>query len=360
TMDPSPPTRTNPVSQLTPTASPWSLPPGYSRHHPNRDDLRQAMDHLASQAEWAELNWAGLVEALLRLGSTDIPLARLVEGHIDALRTLAQADCGPRPGARYGVWASRSAGTGIAAVAEADHLRLDGIIRFASGAGILDRALVPVWLDQDTHLLVDLDVAELPVDRSHWQTSAMRVSQSHTVMVHGVSVSRADVVGEPSFYLHRPAFLPGGVGVAAVWTGGLIRTLDVVVAMLSGRAVSPAQDARLGRARLQLITALTCVRAAGRRLDEILPMERNPTGENAGGDSDDSELIAAVSAESRAVVAGAVMTALAEVRVLAGPAGLAFDPDLGHALDDLGLYVAQLNLDAEVTRLGGELRAGRR
>ena len=37
---------------------------------------------------------------------------------------------------------------------------------------------------------------------------------------------------------------------------------------------------------------------------------------------------------------------------------LAFDPDLGHAIDDLGLYVAQLNLDAEATRLGGAARQG--
>jgi hypothetical protein len=55
------------------------------------------------------------------------------------------------------------------------------------------------------------------------------------------------------------------------------------------------------------------------------------------------------------VVAQAVVAALAEVRALAGPAGLAFDPDLGHALDDLGLYVAQLNCDAESTRLGAAL-----
>ena len=64
--------------------------------------------------------------------------------------------------------------------------------------------------------------------------------------------------------------------------------------------------------------------------------------------------------ESRAVVAHAVMAALPEVRLLAGPAGLAFDPDLGHAADDLGLYASQLNVDVEATRLGSALRAGRR
>ena len=229
---------------------------------------------------------------------------------------------------------------------EGDKLRLDGTIRFASGAGVIDRALVPVWLDPETHLLIDLAVGELPVDRSHWHTPAMQVSQTHTVLVEGLLVPTDDVVGEQNFYLGRPGFLPGGVGVAAVWTGGLIRVLDVTVAMLTGRPVTPAQDFRLGRARLQLVAALTAVRTAGQRLDGLW----------AAAGRRSAPVVAEVCAEARAIVAQAVVAALAEVRTLAGPAGLAFDADLGHALDDLGLYVAQLNNDAESTRLGAALR----
>jgi hypothetical protein len=190
--------------------------------------------------DWRPMSWTGLVEGLLRVGVTDIPLGRLVEGHVDALRILDQARAEPHAGARYGVWASRSAGTGIAARVEGATLRLNGTIRFASGAGVIDRALVPVWSDPETHLLVDLAVDDLPVDRSHWTTAAMRVSQSHTVTVADLVVDATDVVGEPSFYLGRPGFLPGGVGVAAVWAGGLTRVLDVTVAMLDGRRVTEA------------------------------------------------------------------------------------------------------------------------
>ena len=337
---------------LTADPVPWMLPNDYPRHDPEPAELRDAMDRLARHLDWPELSWTGLVEGLLRVGVTDIPLGRLVEGHVDALRILGQAGVEPRRGARYGVWASRSAGTGVAAVVEGADLRLNGTIRFASGAGILDRALVPVWLDPETHLLVDLAVDGLPVDRSHWHTSAMRVSHSHTVNVADLVVDTDAVIGEPGFYLDRPGFLPGGVGVAAVWAGGLSRVLDVAVAMLAGRRVTEAQDARLGRARLQLIAALTAVRAAGdsprRAVVRGAPQPTTAT------------VIADVVTESRAVVAHAVMAALAEVRLLAGPAGLAFDTDLGHALDDLGLYAAQLNVDAEATRVGTALRSGRR
>lgn len=341
-----------PWSQLSPVPAPGVLPPGYPRHAPSRSELRTAITGLVGAADWPALRWSELLDALLAVGRTDIPLSRLTEGHIDGLRILAQADAVPRPSALYGVWASRSAGTGVAAEADGDGLRLTGTIRFASGAGVIDRALVPVWLDDATHLLVDLAVTDLPVDRGHWQTTAMQVSQSHTVRVEGLTVSSTDVVGPESFYLQRPAFLPGGVGVAAVWAGGLARALDVTVSMLDGRGVSPAQDLRLGRARVALIGALTTVRVAGSRLDQLLSGPRA----DAGRSGTDQALLAAVSGEARAAVADGVTRALAELRALAGPAGLAFDPDLGHALDDLGLYVAQLNGDAESTRLGSQAR----
>ena len=92
------------------------------------------------------------------------------------------------------------------------------------------------------------------------------------------------------------------------------------------------------------------MRTAGSRLDELWPDLPDPTT---------ATLVAEVVTESRAVVAHAVTAALAEVRILAGPAGLAFDTDLGHALDDLGLYAAQLNVDAEATRVGTALRSDR-
>jgi hypothetical protein len=341
------------------------VPAGYRRHDPSVPELRAVIDDLARRQDWSRLEWSGLVEGLLRLGRTDIPLGRLVEGHVDAVRILDQAGVSPRPGARYGVWASRSAGTGLAATDHGDHLTVDGTIRFASGAGVIDRSLVPVWVDADQHLLVDLAVDGLPVDRSHWHTSAMRVSQTHTVTVDQVVVSARDVVGPTDFYLRRPGFLPGGVGVAAVWTGGLGRVVDIASAMLAGRPATAAQQARLGRAHLHLVAAVCAVRAAATRLDEILSAGNADADAGAavavGAAAEQptsADVLAAVCAESRAVVAQAVVAALAEVRALAGPAGLAFHPDLGHALDDLGLYAAQLNLDGEVTRLGAARQAG--
>lgn len=332
----------------------YALGPGYRRHDPDDDSLHAELRRLAAPrtgSGWADLTWSQLIEELLALGRTDIPLARLVEGHVDAVRIAAQA--GVRlPDASYGVWASRSGASGVRAEPTGDQLRLTGTLKFASGAGVLDRALVPVWLDEAHHLLVDLAVRHLPVDSSGWQTGAMRVSRTHTVTLDGLAVPAARVVGPQDFYLGRLGFFPGGVGVAAVWAGGLARLLDTLLGWLDQRR-SPPVVLRLGRLRLLLVTAVATVRHAGVRLDALL----TPDG-RARGDVT-SAALHQLSAEVRAVVAGAVQAALAESRVLAGPAGLAFDAALTHAIDDLGLYVGQQNPDADATLLGSTVGPAR-
>lgn len=331
---------------LDPMASTRQLPPGYPRHDPDRDQLRTAISQLVAGRDWAQLTWNELVEALLGLGRTDIPLSRLVEGHVDAVRTAAQAGTAVRPDQLYGVWASRSGATGLRAKTDGDTLVLNGVLRFASGAGIIDRALVPVWTGDDHHLLVDLPVAELPVDRSGWHTTAMTVSHSHTVPVAGLSVSMADVVGDQDFYLERPGFFPGGVGVAAVWAGGVSRVLDTLLGWL-GSHIPPAAESRLGRVSTYRQLATASVREAGRRLDAAL------VGSGSPPRADLQELATVV----RAGVAHCVHAALDETRTIAGPAGLAFDTALLHAVADLDLYVRQQNADADAAFLGARLRA---
>nr|NLD41166.1 hypothetical protein [Actinomycetales bacterium] len=149
--------------------------------NPAPEQQRDAMRHLASQAAWADLAWPQFLEHLMALGRADVPLARLAEGHIDALRILSQADTAPKPGSLYGVWASRSGGTGLTATATDGGWHLTGRLLFASGAGVLDRALVTAWPGPETHVLLDAPVADWEFDSSHWRTRAMEHSRSHRV-----------------------------------------------------------------------------------------------------------------------------------------------------------------------------------
>ncbi len=307
--------------------------------------LRERVLALAVDQDWAALDWSTLISRLIALGRTNVPLSRLTEGHIDAVRILDQAGRSPEPGALYGVWASKSGATGTRLTRTTTGWWLDGTLRFASGSGVLDRALVPAALDDGEQVLIDLPVAELPVDRTGWRTGAMAQSRSHTVTATAVAVEAHQWVGPLDFYLDRPGFWPGGIGVAAVWTGGLARLTDLVLDWLGDRR-SPTVETRLGLLRLRLTAASAAVAYAGLELDRRLTPDARPRGDLAHGE------LFAMATEIRAVVGSAVRDGIEQVRALAGPAGLAFAADLTQAVDDLGLYVLQQNADADAITLG--------
>ncbi len=335
------------LAVLTGSPPAATLLPGYDRHHPSPASLREQLDALAASRPWARLSWAELIDALLAVGRADVPLARLFEGHVDAIRILDQAGREPAPDARYGVWASRSQQTGVRARRiAAGRLLLDGTIKFASGAGVIDHALVPVWLDADTHLLLDLPVGALPVDTSQWVTAAMEVSRSHTVTIDGLEVPD-DPVGDPNFYLDRRGFFPGGIGVAACWAGGALRIADLARARLH-EPIPPAMLRRLGQIDTRLVAAQATLRVAGDRLDTWWAGDASgpgPTGWRR------------LATEGRAVVAEAAEQIIGQAERLAGPAGLAFDLDLTRAVHDLRLYVLQRNADADDVAIGAMITA---
>ncbi|UOX91774.1 acyl-CoA/acyl-ACP dehydrogenase [Amycolatopsis sp. FBCC-B4732] len=224
--------------------------------------------------------------ALAAFGRRDLTLARLAEGHADAVAILAEAGRSPVPGALYGVWAAKSGGTG--AVLE-DGV-LTGTVRFCSGLSLLDRALVAAG-----DRLVEADLAG-PGVRRHpdaWQAVGMDASDSGDVVFDGV---RADVVGPPGWYVARPGFALGGAGVAAVWLGGAAGVFDGVLAYLRERggadehqlahvgamhtALSAAEAvlARAAEGPVAPLLAGTCRAAAERTAVEVLERALKVTG----------------------------------------------------------------------------------
>jgi alkylation response protein AidB-like acyl-CoA dehydrogenase len=161
-------------------------------------------------------------DALSRWAAQDLSLGRLVEGHADALAVLAEAGREPaHPGATYGVWAARSASGGTTARLDSDGWHLAGQKPFCSGSGLLERALVTADT-ADGYRLFDIDVARQVVSThpDSWQAVGMADSQSETLRFGGPPVPTDCVVGEAGFYLSRPGFWFGAIGVAACWYGG--------------------------------------------------------------------------------------------------------------------------------------------
>ncbi|GAB49719.1 hypothetical protein [Mobilicoccus pelagius] len=341
------------LTTLVPAPAPHGFPGDDHRHELTTTELHDAMARLAAERDWATLSWPELLDALVALGRTDVPLSRLTEGHVDAVRILGEAGAGPVAGAMYGVWASRSHATGLRARRDEscgdDAWVLDGTLRFASGSGVLDRALVPVWLDGSTSVLVDVAVDDWTPDTTMWRTGAMRLSHSHTIHLSDRRVD-ARQVGPEGWYLGRAGFFPGGVGVAAVWAGLGARLLDLTVAATTSAPPNPTRAPRFGRMRADLAAALALVTTAGHRLETLLA--DSPRGQAVLAPQ---ELVAQVhdlSTEVRAGVATAVLLLAEEARRIVGPAGLAYDEDLTAALHDTELYLRQQNPDSDAAHLG--------
>lgn len=306
--------------------------------------LRAALGEVvrAGGALWAA-PMPQLVHALVQTARVDLALARLVEGHADAVRILDQADERAQPGV-YGVWASRSVGTGVVGRFREGRWSIEGELRFASGVGLIDRALVPVWVDGSGHQLLDLSLDEgtFTGDPDTWRTVAMDASQSWTVQVDTEAPITA-TVGPQDWYLARPGFVVGGLGVAAVWAGGAQLVLDLLVE--SGRrfAFSTGQLRRLGIVDQEAWQARTAVEHVAERLDQLT---RN-------------EAVLEVS-RARTGAAEACERVIGEAGHIVGPGGLSRNERLVQALADLGIYVRQLALDPELEGRGRRLAHERR
>lgn len=276
--------------------------------------------------------------ALADWGTRDLSLARLAEGHVDALAILSEAGTEPVPGATYGVWAARQPVGGTTAHLGEDGWNLVGEKAFCSGSTCIDRALVTAECT-DGYRLFDISVAEnvIAVRPDSWTAVGMDESLSETLEFGGPAVPTARAVGGPGFYLERPGFWFGGTGIAACWYGGARGLVKGVMHSL-GPNSSETIQAELGLAATHVeIMRWTLERAA----DEI---------------DDDPEDIAGRAKCRALVVRHAVHHAAQLVLVHTAAAGgarpLCHDPEQARRAADLYVYLAQHHGPQDAHALG--------
>lgn len=275
-------------------------------------------------------------EALATWGAHDLVLARLAEGHVDAVAVLAEAGRDAPAGALLGVWASASQGTGLVAEADCDEWCLSGTLRFASGARLLDAALVTA--DSPAGRLVVLlptsgdEVRPVP---GSWQAVGMDDSDSLDVTVAGVRLGPDAVLGPAGFYAGRPGLAIGGIGVAAVWWGGARGVLDAVRTALVSRPANPHQLAHLG-------ACVSAVRRGGTLLDAAaVAVERDPRGDHT-----------VLALHVRHEVEQVVEEVLRRAGRITGATPLCRDAGYARRVADLTVYVRQQHAESDLERLG--------
>ena len=320
--------------------------------------LRAAIDEAGWRA--APVGDPETVEAYLSLlgvlyatGRRDLPLGRLLEGHVDAVQialrygtaeqraALRDAVAG---GAALGVW---NAGLPGEPLVFADG-RLTGAKSYASGAGVLSHALVTADTPGGPQLLL-LDLARTvpAIDRDWWRVTGMQRSETHRVRWGGAPVAPADPIGAPGDYAREPWFGGGALRFVAVHAGGVAGLFDRVRDHLAaaGRADDPFQAARLA----ELFGLADGAAAAVRRTARLWFADQD----EGGGEARLARVAAA-----RVQVAELAERALAVAQAAVGLPGHFLDHPLQAQLTDLSVYLRQPAPDAQRLRVGRAAAAG--
>lgn len=291
--------------------------------------------------------------SLAVLGSVDLTVARAVEPHLDALAILSEAHAaghvadahgshgsGRAGGARWGVFAAEGPGARLVADESGPSPVLDGRKLWCSLAGSLDRALVTAWCDDSTRRLyaVRLGAANgVAVEEGAWVARGLPGVPSGPVTF---TRSEASAVGPPGWYLERPGFAWGGMGVAAIWWGGAVGVALRLREQLRRREPDQVALMHLGAVDAALHAAEAVLRGAASAVD---------SGAAAGPAGSTLAL------RVRRVVARTTEEVLERVGHALGPGPLALEEEHAGRVADLQLYVRQEHAERDAAQLGRHL-----
>ncbi len=317
--------------------------------------VTQALDVARSLGEELPAPGAGrtaqLWQRLSELARQDLSLARIVEPHLDALAILRQAGLGELAGlpAAWGVWAAEAPGHELVARHGAGGWELTGTKAWCSLAAHLDRAVVTASTPGGRRRAFAVDLAHpgvVPASTEDWRPAGLRDVPTGDVRCTAVP---AVPVGDDGWYLERPGFAWGGIGVAACWYGGATGVADLLWEDAvrrrgpGGRPLDQLGHAALGVVDTLLHPARTALRAAAEQVD----------AGRAGGDRG-----AVLALRTRRVVARAAEAVIGEVSAATGPGPLTGAPEHVRRVSALQVYVRQEHAQRDAAALGRALLDG--
>lgn len=273
---------------------------------------------------------------LADVAAHDLSLAKLFEGHTDALAILAELDRAPlaTAGSLWGTWCAEPPDARLALHAEGDdRIRLTGTKAWCSGAATVTHAVVSCWNAANEPCLaaVAMDQPGVRVTGDGWHAVGMAASASVDVRFDGAI---ATPVGRPGDYVNRPGFWQGGAGIAACWFGGALGIAQAVH-RLRGPAPDAHRLAHLGAIDVALTAAAAQLREAADWID---------------GHPQDSARRTALRA--RLAVEQAANEVLHHAGRAVGAGPLCRDPRFARAMADLPVFLRQSHAERDLAALG--------
>lgn len=287
--------------------------------------------------------------SLTALAAGDLTAARVIEAHTDALAILAEAhsdpalddavqirDIGATEHSTWGVFAAEGAGVRVDAVRNGEGWLLTGTKPWCSLAGRLTHALITAHTPEGGRRLfaIDLHAPGVRTGDSGWVARGLADVPSGPIDLVDVP---AVPVGPDGWYLRRPGFAWGGIGVAACWYGGAVGLARTLRDALSAREPDQVAAMHLGAVDAELAGARAMLAEAAVLVDSGV------------ANGTDGVLLAS---RVRAIVARAAEDIIERVGHTLGPAPLARDDRHARRVADLQLYVRQHHAERDEAALG--------
>lgn len=293
------------------------------------------------------------LDTLRALGRVDLPLARLYEGHVNAVKLIELYADAPlralvrervRAGTLMGVWGAPGRDPLRVEGCAPDGWTLAGSKAFASGLGTVGLAVVtvedPIETGASRLLLLDVD----DPSRQHpdeWHASGMRATRSGGYRFDGVCLSPERALGAPGVYEREPWFEGGTWRYVAAQVGAMEGLLDdcVVELVARSRADGPYQAARIGRAAALAVGARALVERTAHQVESADP-----------DDAEATRRAVALALLARERVEEDAVALLGLVERALGVAAFACGHPIERRRRDLGLYLRQAAPDAKLAR----------
>ena len=276
-----------------------------------------------------------LWELLATVASVDLTVARVLEPHLDALGILREAGPLSTPGT-WGVFAAEGPGVRVEASESATGWSLSGTKPWCSLAGHLDSALITAHTAGGNRRLFAIDLRDdgVTVETGNWVARGLTAVTSESITLQDMP---GTPVGEDEWYLSRPGFAWGGIGVAAIWYGASVALGRHIFEAAQRREPDQVGLMILGEVDRELHGSRAVLIAAGRDVDEG---SRHPA-------------ITAQRVRSTIALGAERIMQLASHAL--GPAPLALDEEHARRVADLTQYIRQDHAERDLARLGTKL-----
>ncbi len=195
-----------------------------------------------------------LLGLLKALGGASLPVARIYEGHVNAVRLIVDHGSPDQrrrmaalvnEGAIAGVW---GADTEMPVRLAAS--KLSGTKAFASGLGDLAFAVITAQTDAGLQMVIADVTEQRRFDHVSWDVTGMRGSRSGRFDCDGVSAPRNALLGPPDALFAEPQFHGGIWRIIACYAGAMetLATELHIAVQLKGVSNDPLASHRFGQA----------------------------------------------------------------------------------------------------------------